>query len=57
MLTNKIFNASALVTRLGRPAEPSQQVCSLQSAPLLSLVATPYQRTTIHPIVVQPYTL
>ena len=47
MLTNKIFNASALeysffcfVTRLGRPAEPSQQVCSLQSAPLLSLVET-----------------
>ena len=54
MLTNKIFNASALesitfrvreysffcfVTRLGRPAEPSQQICLLQSAPLLSLVA------------------
>ena len=46
MLTNKIFNASALeysffcfVTRLGRPAEASQQICLLQSAPLLSLVA------------------
>ena len=65
MLTNKIFNASALqvntfsnvATRLGRPAEPSQQVCSLQSAGLPSLVATPCNRTTTTCLVVQLYTL
>ena len=44
-------------TRLSRPAEPSQQLCRLQSAGLPSLVATLFSRTTVHPIVVQPYTL
>ena len=40
-------------TRLGSSAEPSQQVCSLQSAGLLILVVTPFSRTTINPLVVQ----
>ena len=40
-------------TRLGSSAEPSQQVCSLQSAGLLSLVATPFSHTTINLLVVQ----
>ena len=63
MLMNKIFNASALVsiflnvvTRLNRRAEPSQQTCRLQSARLLSLVASPFKRTTIHLIIVRLYT-
>ena len=42
---------------LSRPAEHSQQVCPLQSASLLSLVSTPFNRTTTHPLVVRPYTL
>ena len=33
------------VTRLSRRAEPSRQVCWLQSARLLSLVVTPFNRT------------
>ena len=36
-----------VVTRLSRRAEPSRQVCWLQSARLLSLVASPFKRTTI----------
>ena len=40
MLTNKIFNASALATRLSRRADCSQQTCRLGPAGLLSLVAT-----------------
>ena len=44
-------------TRLGRAAEPSQQLCRLQSAGLPSLVATPLYRTTTHPLVVRLYTL
>ena len=40
MLTNKIFNASALATRLSRRADCSQQTCRLGSAGLLSLVTT-----------------
>ena len=34
-----------VVTRLSRRAEPSRQVCWLQSARLLSLVVTPFNRT------------
>ena len=34
------YGFSKIGTRLGSSAEPSQQVCRLQSAPLLSLVAT-----------------
>ena len=44
-------------TRLSRAAEPSQQLCRLQSAGLLSLETTPFNRTTTTLIVVQPYTL
>ena len=44
-------------TRLGSSAEPSQQLCRLQSAGLPSLVTTPFNRTTTTLIVVQPYTL
>ena len=40
MLTNKIFNASALATRLSKAADCSQQTCRLGSADLLSLVTT-----------------
>ena len=36
-----------VVTRLSRRAESSRQVCWLQSARLLSLVASPFNRTTI----------
>jgi len=57
MLTNKIFNASALATRLSSSAEPSQQICRLQSAHLLTIVTTPYCCTITHLIVVQLYTL
>mgnify|MGYP004668106523 CR=1 FL=1 len=39
MLTNKIFNASALVTIVSRCADCSRQTCWLGSAELLSLVA------------------
>lgn len=39
-------NFSIVATRLGNSAEPSQQVCRLQSAPLSSLVGTPCCRTT-----------
>ena len=39
-------NFSIVATRLGSSAEPSQQVCRLQSAPLSSLVGTPCCRTT-----------
>ena len=46
-------NFSIVATRLGRPAEPSQQVCRLQSAPLSSLVGTPCCPTTITSLVVQ----
>ena len=35
------YNFLKVVTRLGRSAEPSQQVCSLQSAGLASLVGWP----------------
>ena len=45
-----------VATRLSSSAEPSQQVCSLQSAGLPSLVTTPFNRTTIPPIVVRLYT-
>ena len=38
---------SEVATRLSRSAEPSRQVCWLQSARLLSLVASPFNRTTI----------
>ena len=48
---------SKVATRLSRPAEPSQQLCRLQSAGLPSLVTTPFNRTTTTLIVVQPYTL
>ena len=34
----------------------SQQLCRLQSAGLLSLVTTPFNRTTTHPIVVRLHT-
>ena len=44
-----------VVTRLGRRAEPSRQVFWLQSEDLLSLVASPFNRTTIHLLVVQLY--
>ena len=44
-------------SRLSRSAEPSQQTCSLQSAGLPSLVATPFSCTTTHPLVVRLYTL
>ena len=44
-------------TRLGSSAEPSQQLCRLQSAGLPSLVATPHYRTTTHSLVVRLYTL
>ena len=40
-------NFSIVATRLGSSAEPSQQVCRLQSAPLSSLVGIPCCRTTI----------
>ena len=46
-------NFSIVATRLGSSAEPSQQVCRLQSAPLSSLVGIPCCRTTITPLVVQ----
>ena len=46
-------NFSIVVTRLGSSAEPSQQVCRLQSAPLPSLVGIPCCRTTITLLVVQ----
>ena len=42
---------------LSSSAEPSQQVCRLQSAHLLTIVTTPYCCTITHLIVVQPYTL
>ena len=45
-----------VVTRLSRRAEPCRQVCWLQSARLLSLVATPLKRTTIYLLVVRLYT-
>ena len=72
MLTNKIFNASALKETASRrlplgsadllslvssSADCSQQLCRLQSAGLLSLETTPFNRTTTTLIVVQPYTL
>ena len=44
-----------VVTRLSRRAEPSRQVCWLQSARLLSLVASPFKRTTIYLLVVRLY--
>ena len=44
-------------TRLDSSAEPSQQLCRLQSAALLSLAATPHYRTTTHSLVVRLYTL
>ena len=44
-------------TRLDSSAEPSQQLCRLQSAGLLSLAATPHYRTTTHSLVVRLYTL
>ena len=50
-------NFSIVATRLGSSAEPSQQVCRLQSAPLSSLVGIPCCRTTITPLVVRLYTL
>ena len=50
MLTNKIFNASALATRLSRSADYSDNT-------LLLYNNTPYSCTTLHPIVVQLYTL
>ena len=46
-------NFSIVATRLGSSAEPSQQVCRLQSAPLSSLVGIPCCRTTITLLVVQ----
>ena len=39
-------NFSIVATRLGCSAEPIQQVCRLQSAPLSSLVGIPCCRTT-----------
>ena len=53
----KYIPFSYVATRLSRPAEPSQQVCSLQSAGLPSLVGTPCNRTTTTCLVVRLYTL
>ena len=51
------YGFSKIGTRLGSSAEPSQQVCRLQSAPLLSQVKIRQNCTTSYPIVVQAYTL
>ena len=51
------LGSADLLSLVSRSAHCSQQVCSLQSAGLPSLVATPCNRTTTTCLVVQLYTL